>query len=82
MNFYTPQHEEIRQRIMSDLNFRELNLKSYENFINAAIRELPAVHHYSWFDIKRKIDTYKNYWSKHWASLYNKVTDDIPAGSS
>ena len=78
MNFYTPQHEQIRQQIMNDENFKEQNLPNYENFINAAIKELPTVHHYSWFDIERKINTYKNYWSKHWASLYNKVTDDIP----
>ena len=28
--------------------------------------------------MKEIILTYKNYWSKHWASLYNKTTDDIP----
>jgi len=78
MNFYTPYHEQIRQEILSSRNFKEQNLLNYEKFINAAIKELPAVHHYSWFDIERKINTYKNYWSKHWASLYNKTTEDVP----
>jgi len=78
MNFYTTQHEKIRQQIIIDNDFKEQNLENYAKFINAAVSELPSVHHYSWFDIKRKIYTYKNYWSKHWASLYNKVTDDIP----
>ena len=78
MNFYTPQHEQVRQQIMNDENFKVQNLPNYENFINAAIKELPTVHHYSWFDIERKINTYKNYWSKHWASLYNKTTEDTP----
>ena len=78
MNFYTPQHEQIRQQLLSNEEFCNQNLENYSKFINAAIEELPAVHHYSWFDIKRKIYTYKNYWSKHWASLYNRVTDDIP----
>ena len=78
MNFYTPHHEQIRQEILSSRNFKEQNLLNYEKFINAAIKELPAVHHYSWFDIERKINTYKNYWSKHWASLYNKTTEDVP----
>ena len=78
MNFYTPQHDQIRQKIIADIDFRKENLQNYSNFINAAIKELPSVHHYSWFDIERKIYTYKNYWSKHWASLYNKITDDIP----
>ncbi len=78
MNFFTPQHEQIRQKIIDDSDFRKNNLQNYSNFINAALKELPSVHHYSWFDIERKILTYKNYWSKHWASLYNKITDDIP----
>ena len=78
MNFYTPQHENIRKLILNDEDFKEKNLENYSNFINAAISELPSVHHYSWFDIKRKIYTYKNYWSQHWASLYNKTTEDIP----
>ena len=55
MNFYTPQHDEIRQQILSDKSFRDHNLKNYSKFINAAIKELPSVHHYSWFDIERKI---------------------------
>jgi hypothetical protein len=32
---------------------------------------LPSVRHYSWFDIARKIKTYREYWQKHWESLYN-----------
>lgn len=78
MNFYTPDHEAFRQKIMIDNDFRLANLEAYSNFINSAIKELPSVHHYSWFDIKRKIYTYKNYWSKHWASLYNRTTEDVP----
>jgi glycosyltransferase involved in cell wall biosynthesis len=78
MNFYTPQHEQVRQQILANENFKNEHLKNYSSFINAAAKELPSVHHYSWFDIKRKVFTYKNYWSKHWASLYNKTTDDIP----
>ena len=64
-----------------DLSCKSQNpndINSIEQFLNIASQELPGVHHYSWFDLKRKIKTYKNYWSKHWASLYNKTTDDIP----
>ena len=32
--------------------------------------------HYSWFDIERKIKTYKNYWQRHWESLYNIRQED------
>jgi len=63
---------------MTNMEFRSENLKNYESFVNSVIKELPTVHHYSWFDIKRKIYTYKNYWSKHWTSLFNKETSDIP----
>ena len=63
---------------MNALKGDEKSLETYENFINAAVRELPGVHHYSWFDLKRKVYSYKNFWSKHWASLYNKVIDDVP----
>tara|TARA_R100000664_G_scaffold33807_2_gene52116 strand:+ start:2036 stop:3952 length:1917 start_codon:yes stop_codon:yes gene_type:complete len=74
-NFYTPAVHEVR---MNALKGDEKSLETYENFINAAVRELPGVHHYSWFDLKRKVYSYKNFWSKHWASLYNKVIDDVP----
>jgi hypothetical protein len=46
--------------------------------MNQLVNQLPGVYHYSWFDIKRKIHTYKNYWSKHWTSMYKKSIDDIP----
>ena len=78
MNFYTPQNEQVRQSLLDDEDFKNKNLGNYENFMNAVVRELPSVHHYSWFDIKRKIYTYKDYWSKHWISLYNKDTSDTP----
>ena len=44
----------------------------YQNVIDM----LPGVHHYSWFDIERKIHTYKSYWQKHWESLYNIKQED------
>jgi len=50
----------------------------YQNWLNAVAENLPGVYHYSWYDLERKIHTYKNFWSKHWASLYNHVQDDVP----
>ena len=44
---------------------------AYQRWFDALIDQLPGVHHYSWFDLERKINTYKNYWSRHWQSLYN-----------
>ncbi len=75
MNFYTPQLHQVR---MAAMEGNEDALKAYRNFINLAADQLPGVHHYSWFDLKRKVYSYKNFWSRHWASLYNKVIDDVP----
>jgi len=77
MNFYTQQHDQIRNKILTDPEFRKENLQNYSNFINAVIKELPAVHHYSWFDIKRKIYNYRDFWSRFHASLYNGKVEDI-----
>jgi len=73
-NFYTPELHQVR---MASLSGNKDALKGYENFINQVVNELPGVHHYSWFDLKRKVYTYKNFWSKHWASLYNKTIEDV-----
>ena len=76
MNFYTSEHDQIRNKILSDTAFKEANLENYSKFINAVIKELPSVHHYSWFDIKRKIYNYRDFWSKFHASLYNGKVED------
>ncbi len=77
MNFYTKDHDSFRKEVLINNSFREDNLQKYVNFINAAIKELPSVYHYSWFDIKRKIYNYRDFWSKFHASLYNKEVKDI-----
>ena len=51
-------------------------LKSYQTWFNKAIEELPSVHHYSWFNLERKIKTYRDYWTKHWLSLYDIKQED------
>jgi len=38
--------------------------ENYQNWFNQAIDQLPGVHHYSWFDIGRKIKTYRTYLCK------------------
>jgi glycosyltransferase involved in cell wall biosynthesis len=73
--FYTPELHQVR---MSALTGDGKSLEVYENYMNQLVNQLPGVYHYSWFDIKRKIHTYKNYWSKHWTSMYKKSIDDIP----
>ena len=75
VNFYTSELHQVR---MLSLENNKEAIRSYENYMNLVSNQLPGVHHYSWFDIKRKIYTYKNYWSKHWASLYKKTIEDVP----
>ena len=70
--FYTSDVDNLRNLSWSD----QAALNSYEDWINQIMERVPGVHHYSWFDIERKIKTYKGYWSKHWQSLYDIKQDD------
>ena len=72
-NFYTEDAHKLR---LNALNGDSNSLDHYERWITAVTGQLPSIYHYSWFDIKRKINTYKNYWSKHWQSLYNIEQED------
>jgi glycosyltransferase involved in cell wall biosynthesis len=74
VNFYTPQVENIRQAAMMG---NAEALKQYEGWFNQVVEGLPSVFHYSWFDIKRKIRLYREYWTAHWASLYGKDHADV-----
>ena len=74
-NFYTSEIHQIRE---SALSGDEKSLSSYKEIFNNVKNQLPSIYHYSWFDLERKIKTYKNYWSKHWQSLYNIEQEDVP----
>ena len=58
------------------LNGDDSALVAYQDWFQRVTEMLPGVHHYSWFDLGRKIRTYKNYWSTHWQSLYNITQED------
>jgi hypothetical protein len=75
MHFYNQEIHNIRVAAMTG-NLEAL--EAYENWYNNLVENLPGVHHYSWIDLERKIKTYKNYWSRHWQSLYNIKQDDTP----
>lgn len=47
-----------------------------ERFINEFLAKLPGVHHYSWFNIERKIKNYRTFWNASWKSLYNEDRDE------
>jgi glycosyltransferase involved in cell wall biosynthesis len=72
VNFHTQQTEQLRQAATRDPAARQ----QYVQWFTAVIQNLPGVYHYSWFNLPRKIRTYKNYWSRHWQSMYNISQDD------
>ena len=72
-SFYT---EDVHKCRVAALQGNAEALSMYQNWFEALLVQLPAVHHYSWFNLDRKIKTYKNYWQKHWQSLYDITQDD------
>lgn len=73
VGFYTNEAHNARVAALSgDL----YTLKEYENWFNQVVKALPSVRHYSWFNIARKIKTYRGYWQKHWESLYDIRQED------
>jgi glycosyltransferase involved in cell wall biosynthesis len=74
-SFYTQDAHKLR---VDGLLGDESSLSQYEEWFKVVLNQLPVVYHYSWFDISRKIKTYKHYWSKHWQSLYDISQEDTP----
>ncbi len=73
VTFHTSESEAIRQ---SAINGNAESLQKYEQWFNTVIQNLPGVHHYSWHNIPRKMRLYRDYWTKHWNSLFNKSLED------
>ncbi len=71
--FYT---QDIHNAKLAALNGNVEAFNGYQRWFNSLIDTLPGVHHYSWFDIERKIKTYKGYWQRHWESLYDVKQED------
>jgi glycosyltransferase involved in cell wall biosynthesis len=73
ISFYTKEADAAR---IAALDGNKDALFAYENWLNSVVENVPGVHHYSWYDLERKIHTYKNYWSKHWTSLFDQTQED------
>lgn len=73
LSFY---NQEIHNLKMSALSGNEVSKDKYEEWFNRATEVLPGVHHFSWYNLPRKIKTYRDYWSQHWQSLYNIPQED------
>tara|TARA_R110000851_G_scaffold107051_1_gene227020 strand:+ start:12917 stop:14896 length:1980 start_codon:yes stop_codon:yes gene_type:complete len=74
-SFYTQEMHDLRiQALQGDQHA----LKEFSKGFNVLIDQVPGVFHYSWFNLERKIKTYKNFWQNHWESLYNIKQEDTP----
>jgi hypothetical protein len=67
-------------RMLIPMKTDELNPESagYEASFNQALKALPCVLHVSWFDLKRKIEHYREFWPRFHASMYNLADPDTP----
>lgn len=75
MSFYAPDVENVRQIAMIG---NEQARAEYEKWFNSVVNELPCVFHYSWYDLKRKITLYRDYWQNHWRLLWDQDASDAP----
>ena len=72
-SFYTADVDAVRRMALTG---NSKALEQYQTWFQSVVDVLPGVHHYSWFDIERKIKTYKHYWQRHWESLYDVTQED------
>ncbi len=72
-SFYNEEIHNLRTR---GLNGDEESRSKYEEWFKNVISVLPGVYHYSWYDIKKKVNSYKNYWGTFWKSMYNVDVED------
>lgn len=68
-------NDQTEQARFAALGGNEEARVAYENWLNQTVNEIPTVFHYSWLDIRRKINLYKNFWSKHWSNLFRDSSE-------
>lgn len=73
VTFHTNESENARRAAVSG---NQQALSQYQTWFNSVVKNLPGVHHYSWYDMARKMRLYRDYWTRHWNSLYNKSLED------
>ena len=72
-SFYDETAHNIR---MAGLSGDQSSVKAYEDWLNQVVEMVPTVYHYSWYDIERKITSYKTHWGQFWKSMYDLDTED------
>lgn len=69
-------NEEVHNIRVAALSGNSEALTIYENWFKHAISSIPGVHHYSWYDISKKIKQYKMHWASFWKSQYRHDAED------
>jgi glycosyltransferase involved in cell wall biosynthesis len=72
-NFFT---DEANRARLAAVNGNTEALHAYETWYNQVTEILPAPRHFSWIDLERKIRFYRDYWQRHWESLYDMQQSD------
>lgn len=72
-NFYT---DEAHRARLAAISGHPEAFHAYQAWFKSVVETLPTPRHYSWFDMERKIRTYRDYWQKHWESLYDIRQED------
>jgi glycosyltransferase involved in cell wall biosynthesis len=72
--FVTQDVENARQMCANNEDARN----AYQAWLNHVCATMPIVHHFSWWNLERKIKTYRDYWGKHWKSLFDQEVVDTP----
>lgn len=73
--FYT---DDVHRCRMAAMEGNEHAISQYQAWFNHITDMLPSVHHFSWWDMERKIKNTRDHWSKFWGSMYNESIDDTP----
>ena len=73
VGFYNEQAHNVR---IATLSGNKEALGWYQGWYQRAVEQLPSVHHYSWYNIARKIKQYKLHWASFWKSQYRYDSED------
>lgn len=67
LNFYNVNAEHLRQNALMS----EEHIEAYQTWLNAVVKTLPTVYHFSWWSIKGKIEKYRDFFGVFWKAMYN-----------
>jgi len=71
--FYSEDAHKVR---LAALMGNDEAMTAYQNWFQRVVDQIPSVHHYSWYDISKKIKQYKLHWASFWKSQYRHDAED------